>query len=619
MTVVKGKAYYDMPEYKDIPDMFSQSVRMYKDQYVVTYRNNPQDEPIDITYLEMSNHVNALCQIWSDLDLTNKRVAILGANSYQWIISYFAAATCQNLVIPLDNLLKIDEIVSLLERSESDILCVDLMTFLKFTEIDDFDLFNNFHLIQVMNKQQANSKSLEKFEALKEKIETQIDNCQIIYSEDLIEQGKILADQKKPIIYEKQDPETPTVLIFTSGTTDMAKGVLLTQKALVTDVSLLHGIVYFPEKLRSLSLLPLNHTFESTCGMLAVISLGGHIHIYDGLRYVQKNLQEYQIQMLIAVPAIFESFYNRIQQQIKKQNKEKTVKFALSLSRFLLKFGIDIRRKLFKDILEGIGNLELAIVGAAAMKKEQLEFFNDIGIRILEGYGLTETAPVCIANNDFVYAPGTIGQPLPKIEAKVDTDVPGEPGELMIRGPIVMTGYYKNEQATKEVLSADGWFRTGDLATLDPKTNYFTITGRKKSMIVLDNGKKIFPEEIENLIRVQGHAIIKDMMVFNQKAQNDQMILSIKFVLNKIDDSLPSDEEIREFLDELISEINSKIPNFKRIKSYFYSYRDMISTSTLKVKREEERKRIENIKKKLELRWDEINRRNIDTFEAQLS
>ena len=614
MTILRGKAYYDMPQYEDITDLFEQSVSKYGKQYAVTYRNNPKDEPINITYQEMSDQIEAICQNWSVHHLTNKRVAILGSNSYQWILSYFAAAKCQDFVIPLDNLLTVEEISSFLTRSKSNMLCIDLTSLMKFSELEDLSVLTNLKSIQIMNIAKASKKNKEEFEQFKIRLK----DVKIFLTEDAIEAGNVLRNQNLPLAYKKVDSNTDSILIFTSGTTAMAKGVLLTQKSIVTDVSLLHGIVYFPQKLRSLSMLPLNHTFESTCGMLGTISIGGHIHIYDGLRYIQKNLQEYQIQMFIGVPAIFDSFYNRVQTQIKKQGKEKKIKFAFNLSRFLLKLGIDVRRKLFKEILSNLGNLELAIVGAAPMKKEQLEFFHNIGIRILEGYGLTETSPVAIANNDFIFEPGTIGQPLPGIEAKVDTDIPGEPGELMVRGPIVMSGYYQNDEATKEAITEDGWFRTGDLATLDPERNCFKISGRKKSMIVLDNGKKVFPEEIENLIKSKGYALIKDIMVFNQKADNDKTVLSIKFVLNKIDETFPSEKEINQFLDQLIADINLEVPSFKRIKTYFYSYRDMISTSTLKIKREEEKKKIEKIKKHLDLRWDQINRHNIDIIESKM-
>ncbi len=613
MTIIKGKAYYDMPEFQDVSDLLKQSVEKSKHDPAITFRENPKSDPITLTYQELSENIAAIQLAWSKFNLINRKIAIVGANSYYWITSYLAAAKCQEILIPLDNLLTAEELEQLLKRSGAEMLCIDLLTFLKFK--DRLEILNSLKYIQIMNTKVASKKTQEDYLAMLQEID---EHVQVIEFSDLLEQGKSAKEQGAVLHEQERDPSIPSILIFTSGTTAMSKGVLLTQKAIVSDVAALHGIIKFPEKVRTLSMLPLNHSFESTCGMLGVISVGGHIHIADGLRYIQKNLQEYQTQMFIGVPAIFESFYNRIMLQVKKQEKEKKIKFALKFSGFLRKIGIDVRRKMFKDILAGIGNLEIAIVGAAPMKKEQIRFFDAIGVRVYEGYGLTETSPVAIANNDYVFKPGTIGQPLPGIEARIDSDDPGEPGELLIRGPILMHSYFENEEATAEAFTEDGWFRTGDLAMLDEKTNCFTITGRKKSMIVLDSGKKVFPEEIESLIKAQQVDMVKESMVFNQDAGNNNHVLSVKFVLNKNNSKeKESEEEVRRTLEQLLADINAKIPDFKRIKTYFYSYKDMISTSTLKVKREEERKRLEKIKETLNLKWNQISKKNIDHFDEK--
>lgn len=618
MTRMIGKQYYEMPVYKDITDLFEQTLEKSAGDYAITYRDTPKDDPINLTYRELADNLDAIRLAWSAKGLTNQRLAIVGANSYFWIASYLAAAKCQDLLIPIDNLLTIEELDSLLERSRADMLCIDLKSLLKFK--DDPSRLEKLKFIQVMNQYSATEKDKKALADLLDRLH----NVEVCFFEDLIDQGYTAKERGDSLVYQPQDPEEASILIFTSGTTAMSKGVLLKQSSIVYDVAALKGMVSFPQKMRSLSLLPLNHTFESTCGMLGVIAVGGHIHIYDGLRYVQKNLQEYQIQIFIGVPAIFDSFYNKIMTQIKKQKKEKLIKFAMGLSKFLRKIGIDKRREIFKEILNSLGNPEIFIIGAAPMDKQQIEFFDGIGIKALEGYGLTETSPVALANNDFVFEPGTIGQPLPGIEAKLDTGEPGEPAELMVRGPIVMTGYYEDPEATAEALTEGGWFRTGDLATFDPKNQCYTITGRKKSMIVLSNGKKVFPEEIETLIKEQKLAMIKNTMVFNQKADNNHSILSVKFVLNQDasaggqEDTAEREAEVKRTLDQLLDNINAKMPDFKRIKAYIYSYKDMISTSTLKVKRNAESSRLEEMKDKLHLRWDDINGKNIDPYEAQL-
>ncbi len=619
MTRMIGKQYYNMPVYQDITDLFGQTLDKCAGDYAITYRDNPKADPINLTYRELADNLDAIRLAWSARGLTNQRLAIVGANSYFWIASYLAAAKCQDLLIPMDNLLTVEELDSLLERSRADMLCIDLKSLLKFK--DDFSRLEKLKFIQIMNQHSATEKEKKLLNDLLDGLH----NVEVSFFEELLDQGRAARERGDSLNYQPIDPEKASILIFTSGTTAMSKGVLLKQSSLVYDVAALIGMINFPKNLRSLSLLPLNHTFESTCGMLGVIAVGGHIHIYDGLRYIQKNLQEYQIQLFIGVPAIFDSFYNKIMIQIKRQKKEKLIKFAMGLSKFLRKIGIDKRREIFKEILASIGNLEISVIGAAPMDKKQIEFFDAIGIRVYEGYGLTETSPVALANNDFIYEPGTIGQPIPGIEVKLDGDDPSEPGEIMIRGPIVMTGYYEDPEATADALTEDGWFRTGDLATFDPKNQCYTITGRKKSMIVLSNGKKVFPEEIETLIKEQKLAMIKNAMVFSQKADHNQRVLSVKFVLNKDtvaggqEDPAEREAEVKRTLDQILDNINAKIPDFKRIKAYIYSYKDMISTSTLKVKRNAESTRLEDMKEKLHLRWDEINGKNIDLYEAQLN
>lgn len=611
MTILTGKAYYEMPNYNDIPDLFQQTLNRIPNKYAITYREKPNQDPISLTYQELADNILAIQLFWSERLLTNQRIAVVGANSYPWIASYLAATGSQDMVIPLDNLLRPEELAQLLIRSEANMFCLDWKTLLAFKE--DLSVFDDLKFIQILNIHQMTSKEKADFDYIKD----ELSNIDIFSFEEVIKKGKELIVSGSKLNYEKVDPDDSSILIFTSGTTAMAKGVLLSQKAIATDVAALHGMIDFPKDLRSLNLLPLNHTFENTCGLLGVLSVGGHIHICDGLRYVQKNLQEYQIQMFIGVPAIFDSFYSRIFTQIKKQKKDKKLKFALKVSKFLRKIGIDKRRHLFSDILDVLGNLEIAIIGAAPMKVNQIEFFDAIGIRVYEGYGLTETAPVAIANNDFVFYPGSVGQPVPGVQVKIDSNEHNEPAEILIRGPILMNGYYNNPQANQEAFTDDGWFKTGDLGIINPKTSCVEITGREKSMIVLDSGKKVFPEEIEHMIKEQQLAIIKDSMVFNQLADNNQTILSVKFVLDSSlvkEDDPESENMIRKNLDQLLADINKKIPSFKRIKSYIYSHKDMISTSTLKVKRNDEISRLEALKQKLGLQWKEIHKKNIDSF-----
>lgn len=614
MTIIKGKTYYDMPVYKSISDLFKQSLNKHTNNYALTYRDSPELNPISLTYRDLADRIEYLNLVWSNLGMVNKRFAIVGDNSSSWVTSYLAAAESQSMVIPLDNLLPEDELGQLIIRSKADVFSIDALTLIKFS--DNLESLIDLSLIQIMNIHKLDTIQLEKLS----KIKTTLSNIEFIEFTEVLQQGEKLKRDGEKAKFQPIDPDAVSILIFTSGTTAMSKGVLLTQRSIVTDVAALHGIIDFPDKFRSLSFLPLNHTFECTCGILAVLSIGGHIHMCDGLRYIQQNLQEYDIQIFIGVPAVFDSMYKRIMLQAKKQKQLGKLKFGLKLSNFLRFFKLDLRRKIFSEILSQLGNLEMAIIGAAPMKVEQINFFTDIGIRVFEGYGLTETSPVAAANNDFVFIPGSVGEPIPGVEIKIDSEGKSEPGEILIKGPVVMQGYYENPEETTAAFTEDGWFRSGDLGLIDHKTNSLKITGRIKSMIVLDSGKKIYPEEIEQLIKEQDLELIKDSLVFVQKTDNKQDILSVKFVIDKEKAAglEVHADTITKILDKLLDDVNKRIPDFKRIKTYFYSYKDMISTSTLKVKRDAERQHIESIKKELNLRWDEISKKNIDLIESKL-
>lgn len=618
--IIKGKAYYNMPIYETISDLFEQSRKKHRNDYVLTYRKKPEAEPINFTYQAIADQIIFLQSVWSDLGLTNRRLALSGRNSYPWITIYLAAVESQNMVIPLDNLLTVGEQSQLIHRAKANIYCVDGLTLIKYA--GNLSYLQDLTLIMIMNDYHMTENEIAQLTAIKSQLPDVIFidfSTALIFGEELVNQG--IEAKFNPVA-----PDDPSILIFTSGTTAMAKGVLLSQRAIVTDVAALHGMINFPERCRSLSILPLNHTFESTCGFLGVLSIGGHIHICDGLRYAQKNLQEYSIQMFIGVPAIFDSMYRRIINYATKQGKMKKINMSLYLSKFLRFFKIDKRRKLFDEVLSQLGYLEIVICGAAPMKKEQIEFFHNMGIRIYEGYGLTETSPVVTGNNDFTFIPGTVGEPVPGVEIKIESEEPNVPGEILIKGPILMQGYYDNPEETAAVFTEDGWFRSGDLGIVDTKTNSLRIIGRKKSMIVLNSGKKVYPEEIEQLIKENGPDVITDTLIFAQNTENMHKILSAKFVLDiekTKEGALKSgfltdvSRYVTDLLDKLLKDINSKMPDFKRIKTYFYSYKNMISTSTLKVKRDAEESQLEKMKQKLNLRWYEISKKNIDLVEAE--
>lgn len=672
MQIVKGKAWFKSRHYKTLNEMLRASCSRFPDNPCVRYRLNPQDQTITVRYRQMQSDILALQYALRGLQVEDGRIAVIGENSYFWMLSYLATVCGAGMIVPLDRMLKGPEIASLIKRAQVGLIFYDASFHDTIAEI----AAEQEQLRTLVMMQQGRGRTQDRREILNRM--TRLDAAGILAKadriapapgrdvpgftnytfEDLITfgyaemaraagkqqvteallltaDGNNRADQiaatgdlsslhdafgahLPPPPYAEPDSEDSKVLIFTSGTTDLAKGVMLSHRALTADLEALGGVVTFDDSLRSLSILPLHHAFENTCGFLCVLYFGGSIHICDGLRYIQQNAKEYQVDMIIGVPAVFDAFYKRIQAVLKKEGKEKLVRLMIKLSRGLRKIGLDLRRVFFKRILEGLGGrLWIGIAGGAAMDKDVIIFFNDIGVRVIEGYGLTETAPVAAGCNLRVLKPGTVGHPLTGIEIAIDSEDPKEPGEIMIRGPILMNGYHNDPAATAEVMDEDGWFRTGDLGLINPRDDTLTITGRLKSMIVLESGKKVFPEEIEAALKT--HAFIKDTIVYGLDDSKGGTIISAKIVLDE--DKLAAlqaagdDLTVRERLDEVIRKINAQLPTFKKIKTYFYSKKDMVQTTTMKVKRNVEIERIKDFMSKHKLRWRDLNGLDFDLIE----
>ena len=387
------------------------------------------------------------------------------------------------------------------------------------------------------------------------------------------------------------NPEIMNIILFTSGTTSASKAVMLSQKNIVSNVHALNSIIKIYPIDRNLAFLPLHHTFGST-GLLFFISNGVTNVFCDGLKYIQKNLQEYHVTVFVTVPLLLEAMNKKILKEIDKQGKTKLIKIVTKISQCLLKFHIDIRRKLFKSIIDNLGGLRMAVSGAAAIDKTVVENFTNFGIKTVQGYGLTETSPVITAENDENVRYGSVGFPLKEEEIQIFEPNEQGIGEIIAKGPNVMLGYFENEEATKEVL-IDGWFHTGDLGYID-SDGFLFITGRKKNVIVMKNGKNIYPEELEVLIANLPY--VAENMVFGIPTKDDDLDLAAKIVYNKeyVEDTFGklSKEELKENIWKDIKKINKTMPPYKYIREIIVTDEPMIKTTTQKVKRFEEIKRI---------------------------
>ena len=407
--------------------------------------------------------------------------------------------------------------------------------------------------------------------------------------EDVLELGK----KGNTAEYENQKiaSDEMRILLFTSGTTSASKAVMLTHRNIVENIYSMKCVETFYETDVNLAFLPYHHTFGST-GQLIMLASGVATAFPDGLRHIAENFREYKVSIFVGVPLLIEAIYSKIQKELEKQGKTKMVNNAKKVSNFLLKFGVDIRRKLFKQIIENLGgSMRLIISGAASLDKDVSKNFNELGIRVIQGYGLTETSPVIAAENDKYRKDGSVGFPMRNVEIKiVDKDEKGI-GEIIAKGPNVMLGYYENEEATKEVLK-DGWFYTGDLGYIDQE-GYLFVTGRKKNVIVLKNGKKVFPEELEELVNKID--VVQECMVFGLPKEDD-VDVSVKIQYDeeirkqKYPDA--SDEEFEKIVWNQIKEINKEMPKYKYMKHLILTTEDFIKTTTAKIKRFEEMKKI---------------------------
>ena len=565
---------YKVEKYTDIKDMLNKSGEKYGDRPAYLFRTDKPGKLREITHREFREQVTKLGTKLIDMGLKDKRIAVIGENCYEWAVSYLAVVTGTGIVVPLDKALPENEIESLILRSEVEAIFYTN----KYTEI--------------MNK-------------IKEKHNTKIQyfismnsekNENDIYSfKQLIEEGEeLVKNGDRRFIDAKIDPDVMGIMLFTSGTTAMSKAVMLSHKNIVSNLFDITSVIKLVPEDRMLSFLPLHHTFESTVGFLYPISCGCAIVFCDGIRHIGDNIKEFDITAMISVPALFEGMYRKVKKGIEKKGKWEKVQKGVKISNFLRKFGIDLRQKLFKEVHEAVGTkLRLFVAGGAALDPEYEKGFQDLGFTIYQGYGLTETSPVVAAEDDKYQRLGSIGKAFPSMEVKIDNPNKEGIGELMAKGPTVMLGYYQNEEATKETIEPDGWLHTGDLAKID-KDGYIFITGRKKFVIVLKNGKNIYPEELEALInKIEG---VKESFVYGRPEDDGNYKICAKIVYDaEIIKELynkQNEDEIKEIIWNEVKKINKQMPAYKYVRDIIVTEKELIKTTTQKIKRHEEIKTV---------------------------
>ena len=564
---------YDVKEFKNIREIINNSIEKYPENkaFIIKNKDKNKEKYTNITYREFGEQINSLGSALINKGLKNKHIAVISPNRYEWALTYYAVLNGTGILVPLDKGLPDSEIESLLQRSHSNAVVFDK----KYEEI----------MKQIKENKTTN---VTEFICMDE-------NDTFTSINELLTEGKELLNKGyREFLDAKINEEEMSIILFTSGTTSASKAVMLSHKNIASNLYALNSAEKIYDTDVNLAFLPFHHTFGST-GLLFFLSNGATNVFCDGIRHIQSNLKEYKVTTFVCVPLLLEAMYKKIMKEIEKKGKEKLIKRIIPITNFLLKFKIDIRRKVFKDVIDSLGgNIRFIVSGASGIDKKVAKGFNDFGILTVQGYGLTETSPVLSAENENCIRYGSIGYPMVNVEIKIDNPNEEGIGEIIAKGPNVMLGYYENEEATNEVM-VDGWFHTGDLAYQD-KDGYIFVAGRKKNVIVLKNGKNIYPEELEILINDLPY--IEESMVFGMPKEDD-LVVSAKIVYNKEfkEKNNYTQEELKEKVWQDIKEINKELPTYQHIKNIIVTDEPMIKTTTAKVKRYEEIKKIiENAK-----------------------
>lgn len=554
--ILKNK--YHKTEYVDnFKDMLYRSAANYASRTAFKLKDK-NGKIYSIKYAEFKNDVVYLGTLFLKKGFSNKKIALIGQNTYQWCVSYLAASIV-GVVVPIDKELHTNDIANFMNVSNS--ICI---------------LGDKKNLTPL-------SKSIDKLH----------DKNTIFYDftdfDKLIEQGKSLYLNGYTAFDDiKIDPDEMRILLFTSGTTGKAKGVSLSQKNICSNILSTYGIVKVKRSDLFFSVLPLHHTYECTLGFLLPIYSGASIAHCEGLRYIAKNMAEFHPSVILCVPLLLEKLHKNI---VKNMNKSLPQKYRMSndnenpfdnLPWFMKKI---VKNKV-KNTLGG--RLRVFIVGAASVNPEILSDFRKLNLNSLQGYGLTECSPLVAGNTDFFQKDDAAGLPIPNVVYKIDSPNEEGVGEILVKGPNVMLGYYNNPEETSKVLK-NGWFYTGDLGKID-ENGFLYITGRCKSVIVTKNGKNIYPEEVEYYLN--DNPLVSESLVLGiQDDDNDetyvkaQIYPNFEAIAEYLKSSVPTKAEIRKVISDVVTNVNKKLPNYKHIKGFIIRDKEFEKTTTQKVKR----------------------------------
>lgn len=575
----RNKKNYEGTNFTTIKEIFVNSSKEYSDRTFILEKFNPKGEWTEITYNQFKNEVIGLgTALTRKLDLKGSRIVIIGENTHHWYVSYMTMLCGAGIAVPVDKELPENEIENVIKRSRASAVIFSTKKVEIIKKVSE-----NLPEVKYFIQMNSNQEMEERFVGL----------------DYLIEEGKALVNGGDHSFMDIEiNPDEFKVLIFTSGTTSNAKGVMLCNRNLAENVNAATAYVELTPEDRLMSILPLHHTYESSIGFLLPFAKGCSISVCQGLKHIVSDLQETKPTAMLTVPLLVENLYKKINANIKKSKKDGLVNSMIHVTNALKAVGVDIKRKVFNEIYQNLGGRIRIIVSAAAPIDAKIgKWIEDIGILFLQGYGLTETAPIAALTPDFEPKVGSAGKAVNCAELKIDNPNENGEGEVLIRSKTLMLGYYEDEEATREAIfeeNGERWFRSGDVGYMD-NDGFLYITGRIKNVIVTQNGKNIYPEEIELLLAK--HNEIKECMVYGKEVEGEkELTITARVIPNyeEIETKYGKDldeDEVYKIIWDKIKEVNKGLTSYKAIKKLEIKHDEFVKTTTMKIKRYEEIKK----------------------------
>ena len=555
--------YHKTEEVTNFKDLIERSAENYATRTAFKLKDK-NGKIFSITYEEFKKDIVYLGTNLIKNGLLNKKIAVIGQNSYKWCVSYLAASIV-GIVVPIDKELHSDDVINFMNVAEASCILGDNKNLDQVK--DNFEKLNNPNTMFIyFNDTNSSSFTFDDFK----------DTGKKIYEDGFNDFDNI-----------KINPDEMRILLFTSGTTGNAKGVCLSQRNICSNILSTYGIVKVKRSDLFFSVLPLHHTYECTLGFLLPIYSGASIAHCEGLRYISQNMAEFHPSVILCVPLLLEKMHKTI---VKSMNKSLPEKYRKTDNQNPYNDLPAILKKIVRTKVKNTlgGRLRVFIVGAASVNPNIVADFRNLKLNTLQGYGLTECSPLVAGNTDFFQRDDSAGLPIPNVEYKIDSPNSEGIGEILVKGPNVMLGYYKNDEETKKAIQ-DGWFHTGDLGRVD-ENGYLYITGRCKSVIVTKNGKNIYPEEVEYYLN--DNPLVSESLVLGIHKEDDdetyinaQIYPNIEAIAEYLKSSVPTKSEIKKVISDVVSSVNKKLPNYKHIKGFIIRDKEFEKTTTQKVKR----------------------------------